>query len=274
MNNRLFLSSARIRHRLSSLILAILLNYIVCFGQNGGVKAPASLSGSATVVQDTLPLDENQDIGVQLVPFDELLQTAVSHSPYMKYQNEVTNSLDQAQQISKLQILQNVSGYVNYSSGNQTILSSGGAVIPGQDALGQIANGYRIGVEMRLPLYELFGRKHQVQQANSNYKAAVVQKDIIKQQLQRDLINVYQDMLTAQQLVKTHLLDEQASLTALRLAEVDLQRGRLTADAMAIITNRYVQAKVGSDQAQGNFLKSVHFFEALVGVPIQQLKRY
>ena len=256
------------------LLLVALLSQTMSFSQNQ-LGRGAVVFGSAGLAEDTLYLNVEQDIAVQLLPFDELVKVATMHSPYMKYQHEIANGLSQAQQVTRMQVLQNVSGFVNYSTGTQSILSSGANVISptGQDVLGQIANGYRIGVDVRLPLYELFGRKHQVQQARSNYKAALVQKEIIEQQLKQNLINVYQDMITAQQLLKIYLLDEQTSLTSLRLAEVELQKGRITADAMASITNRYVQAKVGAEQGKGNFLKSVHYFEVLMGTSIQQLKR-
>jgi hypothetical protein len=57
------------------------------------------------------------------------------------------------------------------------------------------------------------------------------------------------------------------------VAETEIQKGQITAEAMAIVTSRYVQAKTSSEQAKGNFLKNVRYFEALMGMPIQRLKR-
>lgn len=231
-----------------------------------------SFGASSGLADDTLYLDINQDVAVQLLPFDELMKVAVSHSPLIKYQNEVTNSLSAAHDASKVQILQNVAGFANYSGGNQALITSGS--LTGQNgSLGQIANGYRVGVDVRFPLFELFGRKHLIRQAQSNYKAAVAQKDVVELQLKRELIGIYQDMITAQQLLKIILIDEQASLSALRVAETEIQKGQITADMMAMVTSRYVQAKTASEQAKGNFLKNVHYFEALMGMPIQRLKR-
>ena len=252
----------------------ILVSFTISNGQNRSARGLVSFGASSGLAEDTLFLDVNQDIAVQLLPFDDVMKIAVSHSPAIKYQNEVTNGLNSAYQGSKVQILQNIAGFGNYSTGNQAIVSSGNASITGRDALGQLSNGYRVGVDVRLPIYELFGRKHQVRQAYSNYRASIIQKDIIELQLKEQLIGIYQDMITTQQMLKALLLDEQASLTALRVAEVEIQKGRITADAMAMVTSRYVQAKTASEQAKGNFLKNVHYFEALVGVPIQRLKRY
>ncbi|WP_461128331.1 TolC family protein [Spirosoma aerophilum] len=241
--------------------------------QSKGARGLVSFGTSAGLADDTLYLDINQDIAVQLLPFEDIMKVAVAHSPLIRYQNEVSNSLSSSYEVSKLQILQNIGGFANYSSGNQSIISSGTTTITGRDALGQIANGYRVGVDVRLPIYELFGRKHQVRQAYSNYRASVVQREVVELQLKRDLIGIYQDMITTQQLLKVNLIDEQASLTSLRVAEVEIQKGRITAETMATITSHYVQAKNASEQVKGSFLKNVHYFEALVGMPVQRLKR-
>ncbi len=259
--------------QVSLLLLIGLFLTSVCFGQIKGARGMVSFGSSSGLADDTLYLDIDQDVAVQLLPFDDLMKVAVVHSPLLKYQSEVSNSLNSSYRVAKVQILQNVAGFANYSTGTQSIVSSGTTTITGRDALGQIANGYRVGVDVRLPLYELFGRKHQVRQAYSNYRASVIQKEIIELELKRDLIGIYQDMITTQQVLKVRLIDEQASLTALRVSEIEIQKGRTTSDAMAIVTSRYVQAKTSSEQSKGDFLKNVHYFEALVGMPIQRLKR-
>ncbi|QDK79693.1 TolC family protein [Spirosoma sp. KCTC 42546] len=278
MRFRLFRLHTILISRISLFLLLGALTTTVCSGQSRGVRGLVSFGASSGLADDTLYLDINQDIAIQLLPFEELMKVAIAHSPVVKYQNEVANSLNEAHEIAKVQILQNVAGFGNYSTGNQILISSGGAAVPGggivpESTLGQIANGYRVGIDVRLPLYELFGRKHQVRQASANYKAAVHQKETVELQLKRELIGIYQDMITTQQLLKILLIDEQASLTALRVAEVEIQKGQITADLMASVTSRYVQAKTASEQAKGNFLKNVHYFEALMGMPIQRLKR-
>ncbi|GAB2588126.1 TolC family protein [Spirosoma areae] len=256
------------------LLLFGLLSGTVSLGQSRGARGFVSFGAASGLADDTLYLDINQDIAVQLMPFDELMKVAVSHSPLIKYQNEVANSLSAGHDMARLQILQNISGSAGYSTGNQSLILSGRSVVPGQENSGQIANGYRVGVDVRLPLYELFGgRKHQVRQAYSNYRAALIQKEAIELQLKRELITIYQDMITAQQLLKIRLTDEQASLAALRVAEVEIQKGRISADELAAVTSRYIQTKTTTEQTKGDFLKNVHYFEALMGMNIKRLKR-
>lgn len=223
-------------------------------------------------MNDTTFLDVDQDIAIQLMPFDDLVRIAVAYSPVVKYQNEVVSSLSSARNLAKVQILQNASGFANYSTGDQTVLTTG--VNQRGDALGQIANGYRVGVDLRVSLYDLFGRKHQIKQADATYRASVVQKDIIELQLRREMITIYQDMITAQQVLKYRLMDEQSALAALRIIEAENQKGRVTSEVFATATNRYVETKVITEQVKGDFLKNVHQFESLVGVPIQRMKRF
>ncbi|MBO0935567.1 TolC family protein [Fibrella sp. HMF5335] len=231
--------------------------------------------GKATGLSgDTLYLDVNQDIGSQLLPFDQIVKIAAANSPLLKYQDEVINSLNAATAVTRSQLLQNLTGFGNYSGGNQTLLATGVPDANGRTgSIGQLTNGWRVGIDARISLYDLFGRKHQIRQAEATQQAGERQKDVVLLQLKRELITIYQDMLTAQQVLKIRLLDEQASLTAYRIAEVELQKGRLSAELMANATTRYVETKSISEQVKGEFLKNVHTFEALVGVPIQRLKR-
>lgn len=240
---------------------------------NKSVRGLVSFGQSAGVTGDTSVLDVDKDIAVQLLPFDELVRIATTYSPLLKYQNEIANSLDAGYQISKLQVLQNMSAYGGYSNGNQAIVSSGVNIVNGIDPVAQIANGYRFGVDLRVTLYDLFGRKQQMKQAYSNYRASIVQKDIIAQDIRRALIGIYQDMITSQQVLKTRLLDEQSSLTAYRIAEAETQKGRGNAETLANAVNRYAQAKSYSEQVKGDFIKNVRYFETIMGQPIQRLKR-
>lgn len=257
----------------SLLILLGLLLCQVCPAQTVGTRRLIAFGPAAGLTDDTLYLDIDQDIAVQLLPFEELMTVAVRHSPAIRYQTEVSNSLHSSYEISKVQILQNAAGFANYSGGNQSILSTGGISRPGE-TIGQIANGYRVGVDVRVSLFDLFGRKHQIRQAQATYRASVLQQETIALQLQRELITIYQDMITAQQVLKLRLVDEQASLTAYRIAEVELQKGRINADAMASATSQYIQTKSIAEQVKGDFLKNVRYFETLMGVPIHRLKRH
>ncbi|WP_460635821.1 TolC family protein [Larkinella harenae] len=219
---------------------------------------------------DTLYLDVTQDLAAQLIPFEEIYAIAVAKSPFVRYENEIITTQNADYKLSKILILQTATGFTNYSFGNQAILSNTSF---GADALGQIANGYRTGVGLQVSLYDLFSRSHKIRQARANYQAALIKKETVELQLKKDLIAVYQDLMTSQRVLKIRLQDEQAAYTVYRLAEADSQQGRLDPKSMAIASNGYAQTKSITEQARGEFLKNVFYLEAMVGVPLQQLKR-
>jgi outer membrane protein TolC len=274
MNISVFRPHQVAQGRISLSILLILCVFTVGYGQSGSLRNRVSFgtSGAGRAGIDTTYLDVDQDIAGQLLPFDELLKVAVTYSPLLKYQNELINGLGASYDVTRSQILQNAGASVNYSGGNQSIISSGGPITT-RDPIGQIANGYRAGVDVRISLFDIFGRKHLLRQAYSNQKAAIVQKDVIEMQIRRELITVYQDMITAQQILKIRLADEQASLASLRIAEAENQKGRITTEALAAANSRYIETRAITEQVKGEFLKNVSFFETLMGVPLQRLKR-
>lgn len=251
-----------------------ILTNTVSLGQAGKPQSATSTQPLATTatsaVPDTMTFDFNQDIAVQLIPFEEMYKLALAYSPTVKFENSVSVSQQAAFQLSKLQILQNITGFGNYSSGNQAILSTGTTA---NDQLAQISNGYRYGLNVAFSIHDLFGRSQQIRLAKANYEATVERKRNAEIALKRDLFNLYQDLLLSQRVLQIRLRDDQASLAAYRIAEVELQKGKITPEAHAFNSNRYAETRTTVEQAKTAFIKSIYALELFVGVPIRQLKR-
>ncbi|QHV95048.1 TolC family protein [Spirosoma endbachense] len=219
---------------------------------------------------DSMPFDFHKDIAQQLISFEEMYKLALTYAPSVKFESAVSNSQLAAYQLAKLQILQNLNGFANYSTGNQAILSTGTNVT---DQLGQISNGYRAGVNVSISIHDLFGRPQQIRLARANYEATQERKRTAEIQLKRDLFNMYQDLILSQRVLQIRLRDDQASLAAYRIAEVELQKGKITPETHAFNSNRYAETRTTVEQAKTQFIKSMYALELFVGVPIQQLKR-
>jgi outer membrane protein TolC len=278
------------QHRLFPRFISILSSLAIIFiATQGFGQTPAprsrgmvSFGNGTALASDTLFLDINQDIGVQLLPFEQLLKVAIAYSPMMKYQREVVNIAEASTSVTKGQILQNFSAGGGYSWSNQSLAGTaqtggGGTTTPEPVNTNSnslfLTNGYRAGIDVRISLFDLFGRKHQIRQAQASQRAAEAQLDVLEMQLRQQLIVAYQDMLTSQQILKIRIMDEQASLASYRISEAEMQKGSITANAFAAATTQYAQAKSLSEQLKGDFMKQVHLFESLMGVPIQRLKR-
>ncbi|MBC3788218.1 TolC family protein [Spirosoma utsteinense] len=236
---------------------------------------PAAAAKPVVTAADGLPVDSmtfdfNRDIAIQLVSFEEMYKLALAYAPSVKFEGAVSSAQLSAFQLSKLQVLQNVTGFANYSTGNQAILSTGTNVT---DQLGQISNGYRAGVNVAISIHDVFGRPHQIRLARATYEATRERRRTAEIQLKRDLFNLYQDLILAQRVLQIRLRDDQASLAAFRIAEVELQKGKIAPETHAFNSNRYAETRTTVEQAKTSFIKSIYALELMVGVPIHQLKR-
>ncbi|WP_461132311.1 TolC family protein [Spirosoma lituiforme] len=234
------------------------------------VSANAALTAADGLPIDSMGFDFDRDIAIQLVPFDDIFKLALAYAPSVKFEGAVASSQASAYRLAKLQVFQNVTGYANYSTGNQAILSTGTNVT---DQLGQISNGYRAGVNLAFSIHDLIGRPHQIQLAKANYEATQERRRTAEILLKRDVFNLYQDLLLAQRVLQIRLRDDQASLAAYRIGEVELQKGKITPETHAFNSNRYAETRSTVEQAKTQFIKTIYALELFVGVPIHQLKR-
>lgn len=243
------------------------------FGQNPFYqKAPVStMRGSTIGTADSLYIDFKKDIAVQLLPFNDLFEQALAHSPLLNFEKEVANAQQASYKLSKLQILQSVTAGGSYSAGNQAIISTGAGTTG--DAIGQIANGYRFGLNLQLSLYDIVGRKHVLSQAKANYLSTLSRKEILEVQLKRELIDLFQDLVTAQKILQLRLKDQQMATVSYQLAEVEFKQRKMDVNDYSSAGKSYYGVLSSVEEARGSFLKYLYNLEALVGVPIQSLKR-
>ncbi len=231
------------------------------------LMAQSPASKGSVLVSDTAYFDMNKDLTEQLVPFDEIYQAALRYSPLLQVQNAVSDSKMENYRYTKVLVLDNIYPFVNYSQGNQTLVATGTNPTDGL----QLSNGTRWGVNVQIPLTSIFGRRNLVQQAKADYRVTQAQKGVIALALKRELIVIYQNLVVAQRTMQVRLRDEQVTLTAYRVAEVETQQGKTTPDQLAHISNAYTVTKTYAERARGDFMISFYDLEALVGVPLQSL---
>ena len=265
-------SGPRFRWAIPLMLGFLLAAHPAVYGQvKPAVPAKPIVNSTDGLLPDSMAFDFNHDIATQLLPFEELYKQALTYSSLVRFEAAVSNAQLSAYQISKLQVLQNLSGYVNYSTGNQAILSTSTRTT--SDQLGQISNGYRAGVNVSLSIQDLFSRPHQIRLSRANYEATKERRRSAEIQLKKELFNLYQDLILAQRVLQIRLRDDQASLAAFRIAEVELQKGKIAPETHAFNSNRYAETRATVEQAKTEFIKSIFALELMVGVPIHQLKR-
>lgn len=235
---------------------------------NPSLQAQLAPPAGGGVATDTAQFDLDRDLSDQLLPFDSLYQAALRFSPTLRYQNALVDSRLESYRYTKVLVLDGVYPFVNYAQGNQSLTATGTTPTEGL----QLSNGYRWGINVQVPLSELIGRRARTHEARANYRAALAQKDVEALTLKRDLITLYQNLLTAQRILKVRLHDEQIALAAYRVAEVEVQQGKSTPTHLAQVSSIYSITKSYAERERGDLLINFFQLEALVGLPIQTLK--
>lgn len=218
---------------------------------------------------DTLYLDLNRELGEQLLPFEELYQLALKVSPTLKEETARAEGNAHAVSLTKIDALQTLSLTANYMMGNQALVSNGTTNF---ETL-QLSNGYRGGVALTLPIYALVGRKARIRQAEAGYRSTMARTETVRLALRRDLYKLYQDVLTAQRVLKILILEEQNFLVRQRKSELEWQNGRATFEEYAGVNTLYTDVRVKVETARGSFLSLLFELTVLTGRDIAQLKR-
>ncbi len=239
-------------------------------------SGPARLGSGQSVVlpvsvpkpSDTVRLALNKDLIDQLISFEDIYQIALANSPALRFENAMVDMKASIANYTKVAILQTVSGFASYSRGNQLLVGSGSSSFD----FSQNSNGYRTGIGVQLPLSEVVGRRYKIQQSRSEYQGSLAQRDVAKMGLKRELNRVYQALLTSQRTLRIRLRDEQAALMAFRIAEVDVQQGKIDPADYARYSNQYAIAQIVSEKERGEFMTNFRDLEIIVGVPMIQLQ--
>ncbi len=219
-------------------------------------------------VSDTGHFDISRELASQLLSFEGIYQIALQHSPAVRLENAVIDTKASIINYTKVAVLQNLSPFVNYSRGNQLLVGSGSSSFD----FAQVSNGYRMGINLQLPMSDVVGRRYKLQQGRAELQGALAQRDLAKLALKRELNRVYQTLITAQRMLRIRLRDEQAALMMYRVAEVNMQQGKLDPADYARSSNQYSLAQITTEKERGEFMAAFRDLEILVGVRMIQLQ--
>ncbi|WP_158600205.1 TolC family protein [Fibrisoma montanum] len=237
---------------------------------SGGEGSPAVSSVETSSIGDTVFFDLQRSLADQLVPFDSLVQVGLRNSPALKEDDATIEGRLARYRFSKTVIYQFVYPFANYTNGNQALYSVG--TFNSSDQF-QLSNGYRLGLHVQIPVAELLGRRHRLREAYADYRTAVAKRETTKQQYRRELVRLYQALLTSQKMLQIRIRDEQATKVAFDIAELEFQGGKINPADFARASNLYATAQAGVVEQRGAFSQYFYELETLVGVSLSDLKK-
>ncbi len=248
-----------ISKQVCALIAALLLLHSNGFAQ---VKLAAA--------RDSAFLDEEADLQQQLIPLDSIITIALQNSPAIKFQQDGVDASHYQVKYMQQQWTNDIAGFFNYSAGNQNLLTAGNQ-LPGNVTSSNISNGYRTGVQITLPLYELIGRKSRVNIYKAELQSSIDKRDQVKQEAVQVLIQLYYNLLYARNLMNIRSDAKQAAMNQYQVASLEFKDGIIQASELSRLKEIEADARAYYEEAKRQFSTFYFQFQNLIGVPMSQI---
>ncbi len=215
-------------------------------------------------------LDDQKELQEQMIPLDSILELAVKNSPAVNFQKDLIESAKSQLEFSKKLWTNNIVGFVNYSAGNQSIVSADSQTA-GTQSSSNITNGLRMGVQINLPLYELVGRKSRIKIYKHDLNSTINKKDESIQELKKEVVLQYYNLLYASSLLTIRSEARQTAINQYSIAEKQFRDGIIEVGELSRLKTFDVNARADYEEAKRQFSTYYHQFEILIGVPFSQL---
>ena len=227
-----------------------------------------ALSNSAKAQADSILLNPKLDIEVLLPTLDSLYEIAKLNNPTLKQEAAATRSAQWTERYTRWIWAQNMSVFYNYSFGSLPFFAFADPSKPQDQALTQVREGYRAGVNLQVSVFDIMGHRGRV---NEQKEKAILQKykrDAEAQELKRKLGAFYADMVGYSRLYKGRNEDYLMQLVACQVAEKEYREGVIHMAEYSRQKNVLSDAEAAYHESYRFFYGSLVQFEAILGVPL------
>jgi|GEM_PF-1021373 len=204
-------------------------------------------------------IDLNNPLENQLPSLDSLINVAIANHPTVKVNEALIGSAETRVKIAKKSWSNLFRVYADYGYGNQAILYASGS------DLSNIANGYRTGANLSIPLSEIFIRGNRIDLQKQELEATYYKTKEMEITIANQVIEEYNSVLLGQKLMLIRLDMQENARTNLQQMEMEFNLGNL--DPSAYLRNQeiYTIARSEYENARKNFFVAVQKLEILLG---------
>lgn len=221
---------------------------------------------------DTNTFDINKEIEEQLIPLDSIIYYVTEKSANYKMAVAETNKFKYNRDYIKWIWLNSVQLFYNYGYGDQVtyIVSSNQQ---NDVATQNLGIGYRVGINVVLPLGDLMGRSARLKSLKSETEMAQHKQEEAKRIYKRLIIDDYFALISNQKLLLVKSQDLETSRITAELAFIEMRRGKTQPAELSRLRNIMAVAEVGYEQARRDFLASYYRFETTLTQPLTNFKK-
>jgi outer membrane protein TolC len=223
-------------------------------------------------IVDTSIFDINRDLEDQLMPLDSILLLATENSANIKMAIAETMKFKYNREYIKWIWLNSVQLFYNYGYGNQVTnqIASNQQVDVATQSLGI---GYRVGVNVVLPLGDLIGRAARLKSLKYETDLAMHKQDEARRIYKRLIIDDYFALIANQKLLIVKSQDLETCRITAELAFIEMRRGKTQPAELSRLRNIMAVAEVGYEQAKRDFLSSYYRLESTLTQPLINFRK-
>lgn len=210
-----------------------------------------------------------------LPPLEKVLLCAENNSHLVKEQEALSKHYEQGVEIAQKLWMDKVfldMGVQRSNNGALLTVNNNISTNEFNSLSFQNMNSFRVGLTVRLSLYDGFARKNLVQQAYLRQKASDEHALFLRQDVKFQITDLYKDAQLAYKLLSIKAEKKYALFMQKEMAEKEFQQGQLHISELGRITELASNAFSEFEQASATYEKLYYQLEIMLGVSLKDVK--
>lgn len=203
----------------------------------------------------------------QIPSLDSLIEIAIKYHPTVKLNLALVESATSRINLAKKSWSSLLRGYVDYGYGNQAIIATG----QGAGDVSNIANGYRAGANLSIPLSEIYTRKDRINLQKNELEATYYKTREMELIIAAQVVEEYNMLITGQRLMNIRYDMLQKAKNNLAQMELEYISGNIDGGMYTRNAEIFAIAQSEYENARRSFMTASQKLELLIGLPLSQL---
>jgi outer membrane protein TolC len=205
-----------------------------------------------------------------LPPLGALIDSAMKNYPLLKLRYQAIDAKEsnlKSQQVSWVKNF-GIQSDIRYGTFDIFSTTTAEGQNPSMFASQNNQVNYGIGAFLKIPIYEIVNRKHQIDQAKSELEQAHTMADAQLSELRQLVIRQYNDVLLKQKLLKIQSKKLSNARINMDMVETQFRNGQIPVDEYVRILDIATGSEANYESSKSEFTVSFMILEEIVGFKI------
>jgi outer membrane protein TolC len=227
-----------------------------------------ALSLTAFPQKAELPEDELFDPSNAFPPMRVMIDSAIKRSAMVRYSNQEINSKEYNLKSQETSWTKNVGIQADTRYGTFDNFSTNTAEGQNPSVLATKTSqfNYGVGAYVKVPFYDIFNHKNQINQAKTELSQAVSMADAQRDAVTQMVIRQYNDLIMKQRLLRIKSQNFESSKINMEMAEKEFKTGVINLSEFVRISDIVSRAETDYEAAKADFITAYMLLEEITGI--------